>query len=92
MCFIKYVLRIPLRMSDEQLLIGDYSMHGEEAYVFGEGTSAFVNGPLRGKETHGAAMGEDQAGIIMGKNPEVEERHTGSGSGSDPVVDEIKRD
>ena len=92
MCFIKYVLRIPLRMSDEQLLVGDYSMHGEEAYVFGEGTSAFVNGPLRGKTIHGAAMGEDQAGIIMGKNPEVEERHTGSGSGSDSLADEIKRD
>ncbi|KAK4690305.1 ammonium transporter, Amt family, partial [Lecanoromycetidae sp. Uapishka_2] len=39
-CFIQYVLRIPLRMSEEALLIGDYHCHGEEAYVFGEGTSA----------------------------------------------------
>ena len=92
MCFIKYVLRIPLRMSDEQLLVGDYSMHGEEAYVFGEGSGAFVSGPLRGKDIHGVAMGEDQAGIIMGKNPEIEERHTGSGSGSDPSGDIIKQD
>ena len=60
--------------------------------MFGEGSGAFVDGPLRGKEIRGAAMGEDQAGIIMGKNPEIEERHTGSGSGSDPIVDEIKRD
>ena len=79
-------------MTEEQLLIGDYSMHGEEAYVFGEGSAGFVSGALRGKEIHGGTMHEDQAGIIMGKNPDVEERHTGSGSGSDPITDEIKRD
>lgn len=33
--FIKYVLRIPLRMSDEMCMIGDASFHGEAAYVFG---------------------------------------------------------
>jgi len=32
--FIQYVLRIPLRMSEEQLLIGDDAIHGEEAYYF----------------------------------------------------------
>jgi ammonium transporter, Amt family len=32
MLFIKYVLRIPLRMSEEDLLIGDGAVHGEEAY------------------------------------------------------------
>ena len=96
MCFIKYVLRIPLRMSEEQLLVGDYSMHGEEAYCLGEGTNTDVAGPVMGKEIHGAAMGEDQRGVIMGKSPEIEERHAGSGSGSgsssNPVADEIKRD
>ncbi|KAJ9143028.1 Ammonium transporter [Pleurostoma richardsiae] len=35
MLFIKYVLRIPLRMSEEQLLLGDDAVHGEAAYVFG---------------------------------------------------------
>lgn len=34
MLFIKYVLRIPLRYSDEELLIGDDALHGEEAYCF----------------------------------------------------------
>jgi len=34
--FIKYALRIPLRMSEEQLLIGDDAIHGEEAYCFHE--------------------------------------------------------
>lgn len=32
--FIKYVLRIPLRMSEEQLAIGDDAIHGEVAYSF----------------------------------------------------------
>jgi Amt family ammonium transporter len=32
--FIRYCLRIPLRMSEEQLLIGDDAIHGEEAYYF----------------------------------------------------------
>lgn len=39
MLFIKYVLRIPLRMSEENLLIGDDAIHGESAYTFGEGFS-----------------------------------------------------
>ncbi|KAH8683592.1 ammonium transporter AmtB-like domain-containing protein [Ilyonectria robusta] len=33
--FIKHVLRIPLRMTEEQLILGDDSIHGEAAYVFG---------------------------------------------------------
>ncbi|ROW04480.1 hypothetical protein VMCG_04950 [Cytospora schulzeri] len=33
--FIKHVLRIPLRMTEEQLVLGDDAIHGEEAYVFG---------------------------------------------------------
>ena len=34
MLFIKYVCRVPLRMSDEQCAIGDYAIHGEEPYTF----------------------------------------------------------
>jgi hypothetical protein len=30
--FIKYVLRIKLRLSDEELAVGDVAVHGEEAY------------------------------------------------------------
>ena len=32
--FIKHVCRIPLRMTEEELLIGDDAIHGEEAYCF----------------------------------------------------------
>ena len=36
MAFIKYVLRVRLRMSEEMLLIGDDAVHGEDAYTFKE--------------------------------------------------------
>ena len=89
MAFIKYVLRIPLRMSDEDLIAGDYACHGEKAYVFGEGSSGFVSGPLRGKEIQGVPMGEGRGDIVMGKAPGVDEKSASNGeSGSD----EIKRD
>jgi len=32
--FIRYVLRVPLRMTEEQLLVGDDMIHGEDAYCF----------------------------------------------------------
>jgi Amt family ammonium transporter len=41
--FIKFVLRIPLRMSDEDLEIGDDAVHGEAAYVFGSETEALLH-------------------------------------------------
>jgi Amt family ammonium transporter len=34
--FIKYVLRMKLRFSDEELEIGDVAIHGEEAYPIEE--------------------------------------------------------
>ena len=60
MLFIKYVLRIRLRMSEEMLLIGDDAVHGEDAYTFKESSdvelSVFptnVNSPC-GRCTEGA--------------------------------------
>lgn len=35
MCFIKYVCRVSLRMSEDMLVLGDGAVHGEEAYCFG---------------------------------------------------------
>jgi len=34
MAFIKFVLRVPLRMTDEQCMVGDYAVHEEESYTF----------------------------------------------------------
>lgn len=42
MAFIKYVLRVPLRMSEEHLLIGDPIVHGEEAYSFNDDVVGLV--------------------------------------------------
>ena len=54
--FIKYVLRIPLRMSDEMLIVGDDAVHGEAAYTFEEPQSTIDshNGSLahEGKDMH----------------------------------------
>lgn len=56
MLFIKYVLRVPLRMSDEDCLIGDDAIHGESAYTFGEELST-LHGltPKAGDEEAGVA-------------------------------------
>jgi Amt family ammonium transporter len=34
MAFIKYVLRIPLRMTEDELLAGSEMVHGEVPYTF----------------------------------------------------------
>lgn len=52
MLFIKYVLRIPLRMSDEDCLIGDDAIHGEEAYCFLDDVTGLV--PTPSIEEHAA--------------------------------------
>jgi len=41
--FIKFVLRVPLKMSDEDLAIGDDAVHGESAYVFGSEEEALLH-------------------------------------------------
>jgi Amt family ammonium transporter len=66
--FIKYVLRVPLRMSEEDLLIGDDAIHGEAAYGFvlsGENPSmmSFGNEPRR------YISGDPEIGPIAGRSP-----------------------
>ena len=58
--FIKFVLRIPLRFSDEVLLLGDNAIHGEDAYSFDQV-------PLLATHRHGDdspsdGMGETDSG------------------------------
>lgn len=55
----RYVLRIPLRYSDEQLLIGDEEVHGELPYAFFH----------QGKHDYDAEFGRN-TGVIAGVNPE----------------------
>ncbi|KAH7119342.1 ammonium transporter AmtB-like domain-containing protein [Dactylonectria macrodidyma] len=62
--FIKYVLRIPLRMSEEQLVLGDDAIHGEAAYVFGpcEGHDP-EQGHIQGELVHTTETNKDELGL-----------------------------
>lgn len=42
MLFIKYVCRVPLRMTEEEMIIGDDAIHGEEAYCFSDDVDGLV--------------------------------------------------
>ncbi|KAF2096346.1 ammonium transporter mep1B [Rhizodiscina lignyota] len=44
MGFIKYVCRVPLRLSDEELIMGDDALHGEVAYTFADVIEGSVPG------------------------------------------------
>jgi Amt family ammonium transporter len=67
MLFIKYVLRIPLRMSEEKLLIGDDAVHGEDAYAFGDLPSAIQR---RSQEVarHQQDELDAELGVIQGES------------------------
>jgi Amt family ammonium transporter len=60
MLFIKYVLRIPLRMSDEDLMVGDDAIHGEAAYEF-YGLDHRQTGPRR--------VNDGEKGVLVGHDP-----------------------
>lgn len=76
--FIKYVLRIPLRMTEEELLIGDDMIHGEAAYVFGD--------PLTGSNTNREV---ESSPVTMGMDPS---NHGGGESSGGSGVGEVKHD
>ena len=62
--FIKYVLRVPLRMSDTACAIGDYAVHAEESYTF-----AYYNRALLARR-EGEEKGDVErgmTGMIMGR-------------------------
>jgi len=54
MVFIKYVLRIPLRMSEEQLLVGDDAIHVQPSLLHGD----TVRRPINGDGELGIIQGE----------------------------------
>ena len=87
MIFIKYVCRVPLRMTDEMCEIGDYAIHGEEPYTF-----EYYNRNYRriaGFEHQGLTDAEKALREVR-KSHEVERKHHFDGenvviSGQDPV-------
>jgi ammonium transporter, Amt family len=64
MVFIKYALRIPLRMSEDELLVGDDAVHGEDAYAFGDQRRSLLYG-----DTLRLPNNEDnEMGVIHGES------------------------
>lgn len=82
MLFIKYVCRIKLRMSEEDLLIGDDAIHGEEAYCFlddVEGLQPSETNELKAEQRMANMMGvhgeTDMKGqTIIGQDANSDER------------------
>ena len=81
MVFIKYVCRVPLRMSDERAAIGDYAIHGEEPYTFDYYNRKYRR--IAGFEHEGPTDAEKALREVR-KSHEVE-RHYGP-NGNDIVI------
>jgi len=62
MLFIKFILRIPLRMSEDKLFIGDDAIHGEDAYAFEDASQA-----IRQVDYSVSANGNAELGAIQGQ-------------------------
>ncbi len=52
-------------MTEEQLLVGDYAIHGEEPYVFGDAGQSILYGDTARHQTHG----DGETGVILGQSP-----------------------
>ena len=90
--FIKYVCRIPLRMTEAELLAGDDMVHGEAAYVLGpcEAHEHLLAGHyIKRSETGPGELG--MGGVIAGQDPhEVADTSKGKSNGSGSQ--EVKHD
>jgi Amt family ammonium transporter len=74
LCFIKYVCRIPLRMTEAELLAGDDAIHGEAAYVLGpcEAHEHLLAGHyIKRHETQPGEL--SLGGVTVGLNPQLQE-------------------
>lgn len=75
--FIKYVLRVPLRMSDAACKIGDYAIHHEVPYTFAYYNRRLLHqGERRGTETAND-LETGIHGIIMGRSLPEDPHHIG---------------
>lgn len=71
--FIKYVCRVPLRLSEEELLIGDDAIHGEVAYYMAEDVVGVVPDP----------------NLLHGQQPRHVDLETGGSGSSSPHVNKL---
>jgi len=81
MVFIQYVCRVDLRMTPEQLAIGDYAIHGEEPYTFAHYNRQHAIAGARIKHS------DEESGVLTGKDPYVNTANLNT-SGSDEITPE----
>jgi Amt family ammonium transporter len=82
-------LVVPLRMTDEQLMVGDDAIHGEAVYVFGEELQMSL---LHGDFSRTQANHDNELGLTIGQTVEPKEgevvttrKTIGEGSGSEEI-------
>jgi Amt family ammonium transporter len=91
MCFIKYVCRVPLRMSQAQLDVGDYAIHGEEPYTFAHYNIKHETPPLMKRRTTRKGD-EERSGVLMGTDPSATvEKRADNGDSITEVKGDEKR-
>jgi Amt family ammonium transporter len=91
MCFIKYVCRVPLRMSQAQLDVGDYAIHGEEPYTFAHYNIKHETPPLMKRRTTRKGD-EERSGVLMGTDPSTTvEKRADNGDSITEVKGDEKR-
>ena len=79
MIFIKYICRVPLRMSDEMLEIGDFAIHGEEPYTFEYYNRNYRKvhagysheTKLTDEEKAADSSSNGHEGVLMGQDPHI---------------------
>ncbi|TAQ85361.1 hypothetical protein B7494_g6329 [Chlorociboria aeruginascens] len=91
MMFIKFVLRVPLRMSDEHLAVGDFAVHGEEPYTFAHYNAKHALPANQKKRMVLRDRQEEGRGVLVGKEPHSKvERHTSLGEGETDHIAAVK--
>jgi ammonium transporter, Amt family len=58
MIFIKYVCRVPLRMTDEMCAVGDFAVHQEDAYTFAYYDRRLLTGKRKKTDVEGGILHE----------------------------------
>jgi ammonium transporter, Amt family len=96
MIFIKYVLRVPLRMTDAACKVGDYAVHREESYTFAYYNRQLIAHPDPDEKKD---LETGIHGLIMGRALPEEARHTDAprpsgdlGITATPAAVETKKD
>jgi hypothetical protein len=86
--FIKFVLRVPLRMTDAACAIGDFAVHQEESYTF-----AYYNRNLLPRGGGGEKEPHDlESGVLAGHSPKGATGSAAHSSGGEAEINPIVKE